>query len=75
MAEDIEATWFVDPPYFKGGNYYQFGNKGFDYNELKNWILLRRGQIIVCENSSATWMDFKPLIDIKGQRHKTSEVI
>lgn len=76
MCEDIEATFFIDPPYQgNGGQYYQFGNQKFDYEELKNWTLQRKGQIIVCENSEATWMDFKPLIDIKGQRHKTSEVI
>ena len=30
---------------------------------------------IVCENSEANWMDFKPLVDIQGQKHKTKEVI
>lgn len=75
-ASDITATWFIDPPYQgNGGQYYQFGNKGFDYPGLAEWIQTRNGQIIVCENSEATWMDFKPLVDIKGQRHKTTEVI
>jgi len=73
---NMTATWFVDPPYQKsGGQYYQFGNKDFDYPALAEWCMSRQGQVIVCENSSGTWMDFKPLVDIKGQRHKTSEVM
>lgn len=73
---NIEATWFIDPPYQgNGGKYYRLGNKYINYNELKEWILNRKGQIIVCENSEANWMDFKPLVNIKGQRHKTKEVI
>jgi site-specific DNA-adenine methylase len=75
-AADITATWFIDPPYAgNGGQYYQFGNKGFDYPALSEWVKTRNGQVIVCENSEATWMEFEPLVDISGQRHKTSEVI
>ena len=35
----------------------------------------RTGQIIVCENTEANWMDFKPLVQIQGQKKKTTEVI
>jgi site-specific DNA-adenine methylase len=71
-----EATWYIDPPYQgNGGQYYKHGNGGFDYDILRNWVLERQGQIIVCENSEADWMDFKPLVDIQGQKHKTKEVI
>ena len=74
--ENIEATWFIDPPYQgNGGKYYKHGNKNFDYDSLRNWSLERHGQVIVCENSEANWMDFKPLVELKGQRHKTNEVI
>lgn len=74
--ENIEATWFIDPPYQgRGGQYYRHGNKNFDFDSLRKWILSRKGQVIVCENSEATWMNFKPLVDIKGQLHKTTEVI
>jgi site-specific DNA-adenine methylase len=70
------ATWFIDPPYQgNGGKYYKHGNNNIDYDELKNWVLERQGQVIVCENSEATWMDFKPLKNLQGQRRKTSEVI
>ena len=75
-VNNYEATWFIDPPYQgNGGKYYKHGNKNFDYKALKNWVLQRNGQIIVCENSQANWMNFKPLVDISGQRHKTKEVI
>lgn len=74
--DNIKATWFIDPPYQgNGGKYYKYGNKKIDYDELKNWIMSRKGQVIVCENSEANWMDFKPLTTIKGQKHKTNEVI
>ena len=59
----------------KTHNYYKHGNKKFDFDKLKNWILERKGQIIVCENSEADWMEFKPLVNIMGQKHKTKEVI
>lgn len=76
QIENIEATWFVDPPYQgNGGKYYKHGNKNFDYETLKDWCLERNGELIVCENSEATWMDFKPLVEIQGQKHKTKEVI
>ena len=74
--DNQEATWYVDPPYQgNGGQYYRHGNNGFDYDRLRNWVLDRNGQVIVCENSEADWMDFTPLVDIQGQKHKTKEVI
>lgn len=74
--DNQEATWYVDPPYQgNGGQYYRHGNKGFDYDRLRNWVLDRNGQVIVCENSEADWMDFTPLVNIQGQKHKTKEVI
>ena len=75
-VENQEATWYIDPPYQgNGGQYYRHGNNGFDYDQLRNWVLDRNGQVIVCENSEADWMDFTPLVDIQGQKHKTKEVI
>lgn len=74
--ENQEATWYIDPPYQgNGGQYYKHGNKNFNYDELRDWVMNRQGEIIVCENSEATWMDFKPLVEIQGQKHKTKEVI
>jgi site-specific DNA-adenine methylase len=53
------ATWFVDPPYQFGGHCYKESSKNIDFESLKNWCISRTGQIIVCESSKATWMDFK----------------
>src|SRR5690606_8192533 len=66
--ENINATWFIDPPYQFGGKYYR--HRKIDYVYLKDWCLSRKGQVIVCENSKANWMEFKPLVNIFGQRHK-----
>jgi site-specific DNA-adenine methylase len=70
---DIEATWFIDPPYQFGGQYYK-ENK-IDYNELTEWCKSRKGQVIVCENMKADWLPFEPLVIISGQKHKTTEAI
>jgi hypothetical protein len=70
---NFEATWFIDPPYQYGGEHYIENN--IDYNELKEWILTRKGQVIVCENTKADWLDFKPLKEMHGQLHKTTEAI
>lgn len=65
-APDMEADWFVDPPY-KGspGGEYPHGNKGIDYEHLGKWCLERRGQLIVCENVGADWLPFQPFGSIK----------
>ena len=70
---NIEATWFIDPPYQHGGEYYKLNT--IDYSDLREWCQSRKGQVIVCENTSADWLDFKPLSKIKGQRKKTTEAI
>jgi site-specific DNA-adenine methylase len=71
-----KATWFIDPPYQgNGGKYYKHGNKDMNYDELREWITSREGQVIVCENSEAEWLDFKPLKNLQGQRRKTVEVV
>ena len=74
--ENLEGTYHVDPPYAgNGGKYYKHGSKFIDYTHLSDWCKERNGQVMVCENSEATWMDFKPLVNIQGQKHKTTEVI
>jgi site-specific DNA-adenine methylase len=74
--ENTEATWFIDPPYQFGGEYYKNGTKDIDFLELAIWCKERNGQSIVCENHKATWMPFKPMVKIQGasQTH-TVEVI
>lgn len=76
--EDIPneaATWFIDPPYQKGGEYYRVNNKTIDYPRLASWARSREGQVIVCENTSADWMEFEPLVSLSGSIHKTMESI
>jgi site-specific DNA-adenine methylase len=71
-----DATWFIDPPYQgNGGKYYKHGNKGINYQELADWVQSRQGQVIVCENSEADWLPFRPLKELQGQRHNKVEVI
>ena len=73
--DNIEATWFIDPPYQFGGHEYKCSNKDIDFDSLSKWCISRNGQVIVCENTKATWMDFKPVIDMHGTMFKTTEAI
>lgn len=65
-APDVEATWFIDPPYC-GQNLYPFG-RDLCYADLATWCQSRKGQSIVCENDTADWLPFKPLCTAPGQR-------
>lgn len=57
--EDVEATWFIDPPYCnKAGRAYTHGADGIDYQHLAKWCHSRSGQVIVCENEGAEWLPF-----------------
>jgi len=75
IIENQEATWFIDPPYQFGGDLYVENNKSISYSDLKIWCISRNGQAIVCENSKADWMDFKPIISQKIRVGKQTEVI
>lgn len=62
---NVEATWFVDPPYSNAaGKLYQ--ESDIDYADLRNWVLSRKGQVIVCGNTSETWLPFKRLAKSQG---------
>jgi len=63
-APDVEATWFIDPPYNnRAGSYYV--ESDLDYGELADWCQSRRGQAMVCENEGATWLPFEPFAVLK----------
>jgi site-specific DNA-adenine methylase len=64
--ENVEATWFIDPPYQFGGEHYKHGTKELDFSKLAEWCKTRNGQVIVCENMKADWLDFKPVVKIQG---------
>jgi site-specific DNA-adenine methylase len=69
------ATWFIDPPYQFGGEYYIESSKKINYNNLADWCKSRKGQVIVCENSKATWLPFKKMISMNGSKHNSIESI
>jgi len=56
-APNIDATWFVDPPYQRAGKHYVFSD--VDYTRLGHWCESRRGHVIVCENEGADWLPFQ----------------
>lgn len=67
-APDVEATWFIDPPYQVRGKDYRHSD--VDYIALGAWCKTRNGQVIVCENDGADWLPFGPFISIKGTSGK-----
>jgi hypothetical protein len=69
-APDVRATWFVDPPYCAdGGDQYSRGAKWIDYGHLGQWCMGRRGDVIVCEGPSATWLPFSAFATTKTMRN------
>jgi len=62
---DIEATWFIDPPYqpimSMAGDGYNQGANGINFTELAKWCRSLKGQVIVCEQSPAQWLPFTHL--------------
>ncbi len=63
LAPDVEATWFIDPPYNnQAGATYRMHE--IDYHALGLWAQSRQGQVIVCENKGATWLPFKERLAI-----------
>jgi hypothetical protein len=53
-APDVEATWFIDPPYQKTADQYRAG--ALDYAELWRWCSTRKGQVILCEAADNDWI-------------------
>jgi site-specific DNA-adenine methylase len=75
LCENQEATWFIDPPYQFGGEYYVKSNRQLDYGYLAEWCAERKGQVIVCENHKANWLPFVPLVTMHGLRGNNQEMI
>lgn len=60
-APDVEATWFVDPPYNNAaGAKYKHNSTHLDYAAIGTWCRARLGQVMVCENDGADWLPFEP---------------
>lgn len=66
LAPDVEATWFIDPPYVVAGHRYRFSNRSIDYPELAKWCRARSGQVMVCEHVGADWLPFYPFLASKS---------
>lgn len=75
LANNEEATWFIDPPYIVNGKYYKFGSKYLDYNNLGKWCRERKGQVIACEAEGADWLPFVSLTEARGNCKIHKEVI
>lgn len=72
-APDIEATWFIDPPYRgAAGMGYRHSSAKLNYSELAAWALSRKGDIICCEGEGADYLPFRHLIDLKGVAGKSN---
>ena len=75
-APDIEATWFIDPPYKgDGGMGYKFSSKQLDYIQLAEWALRRKGEVLFCEGKEGDYLPFQPLVELKGVAGKSSKEV
>lgn len=63
-SPNVDATWFIDPPYQVKGSYYIHSR--VDFERLGRWCRDRSGQTIVCENEGATWLPFKTFATLKA---------
>jgi len=64
------ATYFVDPPYYDMGRHYKHGANDIDFSALASWCQSQIGQVIVCENTGATWLPFVHFMDAKATESK-----
>lgn len=64
-ADDVEATWFVDPPY-QGPPGRHYRHNALDFGALGAWCRSRRGFVIACENDGADWLPFRFFHDAKA---------
>ena len=75
-SPEIEATWFIDPPYKDGpGTGYRYGSDTIDYDKLAKWALARKGEVIFCEGEGGNYLPFSPLLDLKGVAGKSSKEV
>ncbi len=65
IVPNVEAMWFIDPPYQKARFGYKDSRQVLDYEALGEWCRERRGQVTVCEKMGAEWLPFRPLKVLK----------
>jgi hypothetical protein len=73
-APDIEATWFVDPPYSSAAGR-RYVHSDVAYRDLAAWCMARRGQLVVCEGVGADWLPFQAVNGTKGMRRDSMEAV
>ena len=67
LAPNVEAHWFVDPPYDNAaGRNYRYHD--IDYPKLANWCKSRRGFVQVCEQEGSMWLPFEPFGVVPSHR-------
>ena len=75
-APNIEACWFVDPPYQHQGHQYRNGSACVDYQQLGVWSMSRKGQTIVCEAEPADWLPWTSRYSLKAMGNNvTTELV
>lgn len=77
-APDVEATWFIDPPYAptgtgrwdraRGGRY-RHNNASLDYADLATWCTSRSGQVIVCDQDGSDWLPWNGQVSARDGAH------
>lgn len=72
-APDVEATWFIDPPYGEKGKFYRVPFS--DFEGLGRFAAARAGMVITCEGPGATWLPFEPLGSFKSSRGRAIEMV
>jgi site-specific DNA-adenine methylase len=65
---DVDADWFIDPPYIIAGKHYPCSN--IDYTILAKFCLERKGRVTVCENDGANWLPFETFIVARAMTGK-----
>lgn len=66
---NMEADWFIDPPYTVAGKHYTFSK--VNYQELANFCLRCKGRLTVCENEGANWLPFQTFISARAMTGKS----
>lgn len=69
-APNVEATWFIDPPYQLAGKKYRCSSKDIDFAALAMWCRGRPGFAMVCENQGAEWLPFEYFESAKSNPSK-----
>lgn len=71
---NINATWFIDPPYVNFPGVYTVNKANpIDFSHLGEWCRSRDGQVIVCEQEGAKWLPFRYLGQASATRNKSGK--